>query len=246
MIPSNLGWILITNIFRYFIVTFGLYFILFYFFYKKKIQKQNVSKQVMIKEILLSMTGLIVLSVSSYLVLNYDFRFNPKIYFNYHDYSFSYHAIVCIFLLFYQDFFFYCIHRLLHTDWFYHKIHYMHHEFTNPTPFTFLAQHPVDLFMQTIGYYLFIFIIPMHPIELVINSAFLTVFNVYGHAGYEFLPKGFTRHPILKYINTSVNHNMHHSHNQCNYGLWFTIWDRVFGTLHPDYDDYYDQVKNNS
>ncbi len=45
-------------------------------------------------------------------------------------------------------------------------------------------------------------------------------------------------------VNTSVNHNQHHQFFKGNYGLYFTFWDRVMGTLRTDYDKYFDEVKN--
>lgn len=241
MLTFNLLKVFLGNLIRYFIVTFTMFYVLKSFFRKFKIQKKHVSTRVIKKEVFYSFLDLIVLSVTSYIVMFYDFKWAPKFYFDYMEHSLSFHFFALLALIFFQDFYFYWIHRLLHTDWFYKHIHYIHHKFTNPTPFTYLAHHPLDLFMQSLGYYIFVFIVPMHPADLIINSVMLTFMNVYGHAGYELLPKGFTRNSILKYINTSTNHNMHHSHNRCNYGLWFTIWDRTFGTLHPDYDDYFDE-----
>jgi sterol desaturase/sphingolipid hydroxylase (fatty acid hydroxylase superfamily) len=43
-------------------------------------------------------------------------------------------------------------------------------------------------------------------------------------------------------MNTSVAHNMHHRYFKGNYGLYFTIWDRLMGTLRNDYDENFDAV----
>jgi lathosterol oxidase len=66
--------------------------------------------------------------------------------------------------------------------------------------------------------------------------------NVFGHMGYEFFPKGFASHKILKWHNTATNHNMHHRFVKCNYGLYFNIWDRMMKTNHPKYEEIYDEV----
>ena len=42
------------------------------------------------------------------------------------------------------------------------------------------------------------------------------------------------RHPLGKWLNSSVYHNLHHEKFQGNYGLYFTIWDRLCGTLRTD------------
>jgi sterol desaturase/sphingolipid hydroxylase (fatty acid hydroxylase superfamily) len=36
---------------------------------------------------------------------------------------------------------------------------------------------------------------------------------------------------------------MHHQYFKGNYGLYTLIWDRLFGTLRPDYDERFDEVK---
>ena len=47
-----------------------------------------------------------------------------------------------------------------------------------------------------------------------------------------------------KWLNTSVNHNLHYHYFKGNYGLYFALWDRMMGTLRTDYDDSFDEVKN--
>ncbi|MBA3898994.1 MAG: sterol desaturase family protein [Bacteroidetes bacterium] len=44
---------------------------------------------------------------------------------------------------------------------------------------------------------------------------------------------------IGKWQNTSTNHNIHHQYSKSNYGLYFTFWDSLMGTL-------YKQEKNKS
>ncbi len=43
-------------------------------------------------------------------------------------------------------------------------------------------------------------------------------------------------------MNTSVAHNLHHQYFNGNYGLYFSIWDRVTGTLRKDYDENFEEV----
>jgi sterol desaturase/sphingolipid hydroxylase (fatty acid hydroxylase superfamily) len=80
------------------------------------------------------------------------------------------------------------------------------------------------------------------PIHLFSFLIFMTAYNVYGHLGFEIYPKNFNKHPIGKWFNTSVNHNMHHQYFKGNYGLYFTYWDRLMGTMHKNYDDSFENV----
>jgi Fatty acid hydroxylase superfamily len=50
------------------------------------------------------------------------------------------------------------------------------------------------------------------------------------HLGYEFLPRCLLRIPLLRWINTSTFHNLHHTSFKGNYALMFRFWDRVLGT----------------
>jgi sterol desaturase/sphingolipid hydroxylase (fatty acid hydroxylase superfamily) len=60
--------------------------------------------------------------------------------------------------------------------------------------------------------------------------------NVMSHLGYEFLPRWILRVPLLRWINTSTFHNLHHTSFNGNYGLMFRFWDRLFGTELSDYE----------
>ena len=70
----------------------------------------------------------------------------------------------------------------------------------------------------------------------------MIVYNVYGHLGYELYPKGFSRHWLGKWINTSVSHNQHHQYFKGNYSLYFTFWDRWMGTMRPDYEQRFEEL----
>ena len=78
-------------------------------------------------------------------------------------------------------------------------------------------------------------IIPMHPMAIMIFLIVMTVDNVYGHLGWELYPRSLHRTWVGKWINTSVNHNMHHKYNRRNYGLYFRFWDELMGTTHERY-----------
>jgi sterol desaturase/sphingolipid hydroxylase (fatty acid hydroxylase superfamily) len=56
-----------------------------------------------------------------------------------------------------------------------------------------------------------------------------------GHCGYELFPRGWADRPILGLVTMVTHHDMHHEHAPRNFGLYFTWWDRLMGTEHPDY-----------
>jgi sterol desaturase/sphingolipid hydroxylase (fatty acid hydroxylase superfamily) len=90
----------------------------------------------------------------------------------------------------------------------------------------------------------FLFTIPVHRSHILIFFLLSIIYNIYGHLGWELYPKGFSKNWFGKWINTSVNHNQHHKYFKGNYGLYFLFWDRIMGTIRPDYDEAFEEVKN--
>jgi sterol desaturase/sphingolipid hydroxylase (fatty acid hydroxylase superfamily) len=134
-------------------------------------------------------------------------------------------------------------HRWLHTPFLFKHVHAVHHRLANPTAFAAFAQHPVETFMGNVYFILFIAFVPIHPLALAAAGAYMFMHGVVAHSGYEFYPRGWTQHPLLRWFNTSTHHNMHHRHVGCNYGNWFNGWDTVMGTNHPAYHDTFEAVR---
>jgi sterol desaturase/sphingolipid hydroxylase (fatty acid hydroxylase superfamily) len=41
--------------------------------------------------------------------------------------------------------------------------------------------------------------------------------------------------PLFDWLTTTTHHDLHHAQAGWNYGLYFTWWDRLMGTEHPEY-----------
>lgn len=134
-----------------------------------------------------------------------------------------------------HDFYFYWAHRLMHAPAVYGRVHKVHHLSTNPSPLSAFAFHPYEAVMEAVGFVVVLALVPMHPFAFLIFSTFMIAFNVIGHLGYELLPRSLVRVPVLRLLNTATSHNQHHRTFRYNFGLYTLIWDRMFGTLHPNY-----------
>jgi len=121
--------------------------------------------------------------------------------------------------------------------------HLVHHKSTNPSPFAAYAFHPLEAILEAGIFVVFLFTLPVHFYHLFFFFLFMIIYNVYGHLGWELYPKGFSKHWLGKWINTSVNHNLHHQYFKGNYGLYFLFWDRLMGTIRPDYDEKFEAAK---
>ena len=138
--------------------------------------------------------------------------------------------------------YFYWMHRAVHTRKLFKHVHRVHHMSNNPSPLAAYSFHPLEAILEGIWLPLTLFVLPIHPLVIFTYANYAMFMNIWWHLGYEFLPKGFTRGKLTGLLSTSTHHNMHHSHVNCNYSLYWNIWDRVMGTNHPDYHDYFDAV----
>lgn len=145
-------------------------------------------------------------------------------------------------MLLIHDLYFYLMHRAVHHKKIYPYVHKVHHLSHNPTPLAAFAFHPLEAFTEFLIVPIVAFILPHTASAMAVWMFLMSLSNAYGHLGFEFYPKGFNNHPLGRWINTSVSHNMHHKYAQQNYGLYTLIWDRLFGTVHAKYDEIYTEV----
>jgi len=145
-----------------------------------------------------------------------------------------------------HDTYFYWTHRLIHHPKLFRWFHLVHHRSTNPSPWAAYAFHPLEAFLESLIFVIFLFTIPMTIAHLSVFFVMSLLYNVYGHLGFELYPAGFHRHWLGRWINTSVSHNLHHHYFKGNYGLYFLFWDRAMGTMREDYDRVYKEVMTRS
>jgi sterol desaturase/sphingolipid hydroxylase (fatty acid hydroxylase superfamily) len=132
----------------------------------------------------------------------------------------------------------------MHHPSIYRWVHKVHHLSTNPSPWAAMAFHPIEAVIEAGIIVVVVLMFPVHPLAIGIFLLFMMVYNVYGHLGYELYPAGFAHSKIGRWINTSVNHNQHHQHFKGNYGLYFLFWDRLMGTIRPDYEERFEELRH--
>ena len=110
-------------------------------------------------------------------------------------------------------------------------MHLVHHKSTNPTPFTAYSFHPSEAIIEGAVILIIVSTIPIHKISFFLFMSVQISYNIYAHLGYELIPKRITNSFLGQWINTSINHNLHHENSKNNYGLYFTFWDRILNTL---------------
>lgn len=137
------------------------------------------------------------------------------------------------------DTYFYWLHRFMHWRKVFPYVHRLHHMSNTPTPWAILAFNPLEAVLEFMIYPLALFLIPLHPAAVILFVVYNIVINTLGHVGHEIIPRSFHKNPLFRYSTTVTHHEMHHQKVRCNYGIYTTIWDRLMGTNHPDYESTY-------
>jgi Delta7-sterol 5-desaturase len=203
------------------------------------VSKEHISKEK--KQAVIS--SLIFSTIEFFVIVSNSFGLT-KLYFNISDYGIPYFIASIFIMIVLHDAYFYWSHRLLHWKRIYRQIHGIHHESVSPTSYTSFYFHPVEAVMQLSILPLILFIMPVHWISLSIFLTYMTFFNIIWHNSYEFWPRITVRSKILGLFSTPTHHNIHHERVNYNYGLYLTIWDKLMGTMHPNYETIFEAVKD--
>jgi len=168
---------------------------------------------------------------------------HASMYFGLADHGWAYLACSAALCVVGYDAWLYWEHRYLHTPWMFRHVHAVHHRVGNPSVFASFAHHPIETFMGNAYFVLFVVFVPVHPVALGAAGLYMFLTAIVGHLGYEFYPRGFTRHPLLGLLNTATYHNIHHRDLRCNYGAWLIYWDRIMGTERAGYHEAFETIK---
>lgn len=131
------------------------------------------------------------------------------------------------------DTWFYWAHRLNHWGPF-KTWHVLHHQAVAPTVWSNYADTVFDAFSQQSFFLVMPILVPFPPAIFVTHRAFDHFNGMIGHSGYEVAADRSSRYPSPVVCVTF--HDLHHATYNYNYANHFSFWDRLMGTIHPDYD----------
>jgi Delta7-sterol 5-desaturase len=141
-----------------------------------------------------------------------------------------------------MDFSMYIFHRVAHHPVFYPLAHRTHHQYESPRPISLFVLNPLEV----IGFgTLWLVVVALYTSSIEGILIYLTlnlVFGMVGHLGVEPAPAAWVRTPIIRYFSTSTFHAEHHGTRHYNYGFYLIVWDRLFGTLSPEYGADFDRT----
>ncbi|MES2440431.1 MAG: sterol desaturase family protein [Verrucomicrobiota bacterium] len=139
-------------------------------------------------------------------------------------------------MILFMDLGMYVFHRIAHHPRLYPLFHRFHHRHETTNPISLFVLHPVEVTGFGTLMILFLMGYPMTVGGLMAYLTLNVVFGTLGHSGVEPLPRSFQAVPFLRLIGTSTFHAEHHEHRQFNFGFYTLIWDKLFGTLDPEYE----------
>ena len=235
------------SVIRYFVLA-GIPFLTFYMFFSNrikhlKIQQRKAARKDFWREIWHSMQSTAVFTVIVVLIVATPFKKYTLLYDDIAAYPVWWLPVSVALSLVVHDTYFYWFHRLMHHPKIFKATHLVHHKSTNPSPWTSYSFHFLEAIAEGGVLVVIVMVMPMHAMGVLWFTVSAFMINVYGHLGYEIMPKGFRKSVLFHVLNSSVYHNLHHSKFKGNYGLYFRVWDRLMGTEHPDYVKEYDKIQ---
>lgn len=174
------------------------------------------------KEITVAAESIPIMTLLTLPIFVAEVRGYSKLYDNLNEYHWAWTIGSVLLFMFFNDMLIYWIHRGLHHPSIYKHIHKTHHRWLVPTPFASHAFHPVDGFLQSTPYHIFVFLFPLHKVVYLTMFVLVNFWTISIHDGNYAVPK-----PLDRIINGAAHHTDHHLYYTFNYGQYFTLWDRI-------------------
>ena len=191
-----------------------------------KIQNAYPSRKQVLEEVKYSLSTFCIYSSGIWFFLNWLKNGFTKNYTDINEFGIPYFILSVLIMIVMHDMYSYWIHRLMHHKLIFKYTHLLHHKFHNPSPWSAFAFHPLEAILTMGIIPLIIFTIPWHNLALVIFITIMIFYDTYVHWGFNI--KVFK---IFKWQNTPLEHDLHHRNAKYNFGLYFTIWDRLMVTF---------------
>jgi sterol desaturase/sphingolipid hydroxylase (fatty acid hydroxylase superfamily) len=130
----------------------------------------------------------------------------------------------------------YALHRVAHARLLYARLHAPHHLYEHARPLTLFVLSPVEVLGFGALWLAVCVLYEASWLGMLLYLVFNTLWGVLGHIGVEPFPDGWVRWPVVGRIATTTFHARHHLDLGHNFGFYTVLWDRLFGTLAPDYE----------
>ena len=186
----SLGLIMLTAGAALYFLLGGLSYLFYFVLFKEKFHPSSEpqpKKGQVAREIKLALWSMPTMAVLTAPIMVLEVRGYSKLYEEVDSWGYLVFS-VALFLCF-TDTAIYWIHRLEHEIPFLYKyVHKPHHAWFVPTPFTALAFHPLDGWLQSLPYHIFVFIFPLQKFAYLGLFMFVQLWTISIHDGVEQSP----------------------------------------------------------
>ncbi|NJL87934.1 MAG: sterol desaturase family protein [Leptolyngbyaceae cyanobacterium SM1_1_3] len=227
---------------RYFLVAGGAFWL---FCSKSKLPflTQTISQsrqwRLIRQDIALSVLSAFLFALLAALIMSAYNAGGTRLYSSIGEYGWGYLGFSFCAILLLQDTYFYFTHRLLHHPRFFKSIHQGHHRSRVPTPWTSFAFELSEALIHGIFFVGLVWLMPLHFVTLIAVFTTMTLWAIATHLGFELVPPNGPLPWLQQGLIGPIHHGIHHRQHQVHFGLYFTFWDRVFGTTDPAYLEKY-------
>lgn len=149
--------------------------------------------------------------------------------------SFGYQIFTFCLLFIWHDTVFFWVHKFLHIPIVFKHVHKIHHNNININPMTSISFHPIEAVIHGFWFVPLVLVLPISGYTFFVFGILEAIHTFYVHSGYQFSPKGLTRHWFFSNFASATHHNLHHQRTTVHYALYFTWWDRLLGSEFEDY-----------
>jgi sterol desaturase/sphingolipid hydroxylase (fatty acid hydroxylase superfamily) len=204
---------------------------------RRKVRQRQAGRNQRFREFRNSIVTAIVFSIVGVLVY---YGTTGNIFHMYADlrtYGRAYWLASLAMIVIVHDAYFYWTHRWMHHRRVFQLVHRTHHLSVSPTPWAAYSFSMGEAFAQAAFLPLLLLVVPIHTSVLFIWMGHQMLRNAIGHCGVEIIPRRWLASWWGRWLTTTLHHDMHHGVGGCNYGLYFTWWDRWCGTEHPQYGE---------
>lgn len=221
--PTNLFLLLVIGgMVMYFSVS-GLSYMIFFVWGKKRFHPTYVAKPAEIKAQMkwgvYGVLGNAVLTAPLHWLIAHGYS---QAYWDPMERGIPYFVLSVGLYLAFTETWIYWVHRWLHLPAVFRVLHKPHHKWRATTSWASMAFHPLDSFAQALPHHLALFLFPVNVYLYLTMLSFVMLWSVIIH----------DRVSLVKWsvINYTGHHTLHHWYFTCNYGQFFTFWDKIMGT----------------
>jgi len=228
-------------VFSRYVVVAGLFYILFYNFYKDTYWHRKISKGLRPQgqawtEIKWSGITSLVFGLAGIGLIWMWQRGYTAIYTDVSEFGLLYLPISFVLILIIHETYYYWLHRWMHRPKIYRWIHKTHHNSIINSPWTSFSFHPMESILQAAIVPLLFVFLPTHYSIIMAMLVWMTVSATINHLDIEIYPENSEKHWFGKWIIGATHHSMHHAKFIKNFGLYFTFWDKWMGTESDEYE----------